>query len=691
MTTRLLPPLLLTALTVFAQPETNTVSTATELQQIVVTAAAISKYRPETTYGATFTDTPSERVPVTVDVLTEDFIRDRNVKDLDQLLSYEPGVSTGGRTMMSRTAGQYTVRGMPGNEVYLNGVVPASLATGVWMDPNVLDRIEVVKGAMGGGFGGQTVSIPGGYGAGGMVVLKTKRAELDDNFGRLESRTSVGKHLWGERIIGDWNRHNESGKVAIRLPFALASEQTFWAPSDAKPGQSFTFAPSVTFRPSEELTFGVDTLMQYSDRPAYQGISLKDGQPNQAFGYHWDTDIAEATGLDLRDYFATFSVLPWIEYRPTEAWKIRSGGAFGWSHLKFNHFGPNSVGPTQTNPYEASYYDTIYRQYSGYVHSLYTLETGPVKQTIFVGGDYIGKDQQGRSTFQSVATPTLLDPDTITPTSAYLQKFGLILQDEIEWWRFTALAGLRGDYHISANHNHAETLSPRGGLTFRIFDWLIPFANVSLTRAPNYGYYRNSTDTSTELTSEWQAIQYEAGLRVSPVEKFWITASAFQIDQNNLASTVQNVTTEEGSVRSRGFEVNASGDLTEDWSLFAGYTWLDYENRQSGAHFDRFPPNTIALYTTYRARFLYDTVWGFGWRYKDSWLETVRGEMVPQGSNVKSFSAFDASLDIPLGETCALRLAIRNIFDKRYVESARNLQSFPGEPRTFELTLRYNF
>lgn len=663
----------------------------TELNQVIVTATAISKYRPESTTSATFTDTPSEKVPVTVDVLTKDFIRDRNVKDLDQLLSYEPGVSTGGRTMMSRTAGRYTVRGMPGNEVYLNGAVPASVATGVWLDPNVLERVEIIKGPVGGGYGGQTVSTSGGYGAGGLVVLRTKQADLHDDFGGIESRTSVGKNLWGERIIGDINRHSESETMAVRLPFALSAEQPFWSPSNAKPGQSFTLSPSLTFQPSDKLKFGVDTLMQYSDRPAYQGISLLDGQPNRTYGYHWDRNIAEVTGLDLRDYFSSFSILPWVEYQPKEEWTIKAGGGFSWSHLKFHHFGPNSTGPSKRAPYEASYFDQIYRQYSAYIHNLYTLETHGVKQTFLIAGDYIGKDQQGRSSFQSVARPTLLNPENITPTATYLQKFGIVLQDEIEWWRFTALLGLRGDYHISANHNKAQTLSPRGGLSFRIADWLIPFANVSLTRAPNYGYYRNANDTSTELTSEWNAIQYEAGIRIAPVEKLWVTASAFQIDQNNLATTVQNKTTEEGSIRSRGFELNATGDITENWSLFAGYTYLDYENRKSGARFDRYPPNTIALYTTYKAKFLYNTVWGFGWRYKDGWLETIRGETTPAGSNVKSFNAFDLSVDVPLGEALALRFAIRNILDKQYVESARNLQSFPGEPRTFELTLRYNF
>ena len=67
-----------------------------DLGTVVVEGSALSKYRPETVDGATFTDLAPEKSPTVVDTLTEDFIREHNPTDLHDLLRYVPGVETGG-------------------------------------------------------------------------------------------------------------------------------------------------------------------------------------------------------------------------------------------------------------------------------------------------------------------------------------------------------------------------------------------------------------------------------------------------------------------------------------------------------------------------------------------------------------------------------------------------------------------
>ncbi|MDD4622907.1 MAG: TonB-dependent receptor, partial [Kiritimatiellae bacterium] len=58
---------------------------------------------------------------------------------------------------------------------------------------------------------------------------------------------------------------------------------------------------------------------------------------------------------------------------------------------------------------------------------------------------------------------------------------------------------------------------------------------------------------------------------------------------------------------------------------------------------------------------------------------------------------FDCSADIPLRKfggpkNVTLSLALKNIFDERYIESNRHYyQGFPGEPRTLELALQAKF
>ena len=57
-----------------------------DLGTVVVEGSALSKYRPEKVSGGTFTGEPPEKLPVVVDTLTEDFIRERNPTDLNDLL-----------------------------------------------------------------------------------------------------------------------------------------------------------------------------------------------------------------------------------------------------------------------------------------------------------------------------------------------------------------------------------------------------------------------------------------------------------------------------------------------------------------------------------------------------------------------------------------------------------------------------
>ena len=137
-----------------AEATTNEV---TDLGTIVVEGTALSRYRPATVNGATFIDAPPEELPTVVDTLTEDYIREHNPTDLHDLLRYVPGIETGGKSLLVRNPGQFTIRGMGGTEPALDGVLPIGRGAGLFMDPFLMERIEIVKGPIGslaGGAGG---------------------------------------------------------------------------------------------------------------------------------------------------------------------------------------------------------------------------------------------------------------------------------------------------------------------------------------------------------------------------------------------------------------------------------------------------------------------------------------------------------------------------------------------------------
>ena len=675
---------ILTAAALAVSAETNNVPVSTNATPIVVSATRISKYRTEQNQSSMMPFAPEE-TPQVVDVITEDFIRDRNPTDLDNLLSYVPGVYTGGKTPMSRTAGKYTLRGMNGSESYLNGMMPLSAGLGTFLDPAVIQTVEIPKGPVGATVGGQTSTL-GAYGAGGSIMIYQKRPVKDD-FIVSEFRTTLGESLQRYRLTSDINTQIVTNKLMARLPFALNVEKPFWLPDGYKWGESWTLAPSLYGEIGDSVRVGIDSLIGYSDRPSYQGIALYDGKP--APGYDWDTDLSSKS---MRARTTAFSVMPWIEWDATENLTLKTGAGIGWNSLTYDYIGPSSFVPgTPQNPAgvskESGSVDSVYERYSIYQQGNYRLETGPVTQNFTLGNDYSTKIDTMRS-----STPS---------TTTTLQKYGIYAQDALDLYGFRGVVGTRYDNFWSSSGNSGDTISPRAGLSYKITDWLIPFINVSRSSAPNFGYF-SDTAQKHELTETWTADQWEGGFRIAPAKSFWITTSYFRIDQENAPISINpnnpnGPFVSEGESRSEGVEISATGNITKNWSVYTAYTFIKYTDISGGKEFDRFPANAASYYTTYKVdKLLGGTVFGFGYRYRDDFDATSRGSYQGPHYRVNSFDVFDASVEIPIPKNwylgdASFSFAVKNIFNARYIESARNLQCFAGDPRTFELGIRSRF
>lgn len=659
--------------------ETNTVPVSTNSIPIVVSATRISKYRTEQNQSSMMPFAPEE-TPQVVDVITEDFIRDRNPTDIDNLLSYIPGVYTGGKTPMSRTAGKYTLRGMNGSEAYLNGMMPLSAGLGTFLDPAVIQTVEIPKGPVGATVGGQTSTL-GAYGAGGSIMIYQKRPVKDD-FIVSEFRTTLGESLQRYRLTSDINTQIITNKLMVRLPFALNIEKPFWLPDGYRWGESWTLAPSIYGEIGDAVRVGIDSLIGYSDRPSYQGIALCDGKP--APGYDWDTDLSSKS---MRARTTAFSIMPWIEWDATENLTLKTGAGIGWNSLTYAYRGPTKYDPILGNTYDngATQVDSVYERYSIYQQGTYRLETGPVTQHLTFGNDYSSKIDTSR--FTRPATTTTL------------QKYGVYGQDAIDLYGFRAVVGTRYDNFWSSSGNSGDTLSPRAGLSYKVTDWLIPFVNTSRSAAPNFGYLDPDGE---ELTDIWTADQWEGGVRLAPFRDFWITTSYFRIDQDKAPLSVNpnnpnGPFVSEGESRSEGVEISATGNITKNWSIYTAYTFIKYTDLSTGTEFDRFPANAVSYYTTYKVdKLLGGTVFGFGYRYRDDFDATHRGAYQNPHYRVNSFDIFDASVEIPIPKgwylgDASFSFAVKNIFNAHYIESARNLQCFAGDPRTFEFGIRSRF
>ena len=707
-----LPALILPAVAFGATNETA----VADLGQVVVEASALSKYRPERVSGGTFTDEPPEKLPVVVDTLTEDFIRERNPTDLNDLLRWVPGIETGGTSLLVRQPGLFSIRGMGGTEPAFDGVIPVGRGAGLFMDPYMMERVEVVKGpiaSLSGGAGAQQNN----NGAGGSVNMYLKGAHLRGSEREFQETTSVGRNTWRQRGMIDANEVVVEDKAAIRLPASF----DIYSPSyiangsqeGARPREQYTVAPSFIARPVEDVTFGLKTMFVSSDSPSYIGVPVWQGGPGGGYGLYESSCRKED-----RSKYMGMMVNPYVDWQVTDDWLLKFGGAFMYSHLEQNtrepytesgdglqHYFETGRWLDETEKYQTTNFSesrSFSRNFNFYARSVYTRDELPYgfRNTFVVQPDFYYRDSSG-----GFGTPT--------------SRYGVTAQDSVGWGWVTLLGGIRYDYFDENDtvvtttsrgktattaypEAHAFAFSPRGGLTIQPLDWLVFFGNLSQTQTPTLGYV--SAD-GTRPTDPWVATQYEGGFRLRPLEKLWFSASYYHIDQENMPQLDDNSGNYyfDGRNSSDGVELSLSGDITENWTAMAMYAYNFYVNHDEtgkGSEFERVPRNTVSFNTSYRfdcCDILRDVVVGMGYRFRSMSYATMRGAYVHENLRFDPSHVFDVNLSIPfskvgLSEKWFLTLGVRNLFGEEYFDTSRHYyECFAGEPRTFEIGIRGSF
>ncbi len=703
------------ALAAFADNVSGTNEVQT-LGTITVEASALSRYRPETVNGGSFTDLPPEKLPSVVDTLTEDFIREHNPTDLHDLMRFVPGIETGGKSLLIRQPGTFSIRGMGGSEPAFDGVVPIGSGAGLFMDPFLMERVEVVKGPIGslaGGAGAQQNN----SGAGGSVNLYLKGAHLRDSERIFQENTSIGRNTWRQRGMIDANELVSEDAFALRVIGAFDVYSPTYcntgSQKGADPRQSYTIAPSFIWKPAENVTVGLKTMFQKTDQPSYIGVPVWHGSP--AAGYGW---YESSCRKGDRSKYESMYINPYVDWQVTDDWLLKLGGAF-----TFSDWEQTTREPYMNNAEAANFYKTgewssgnkymtssfsqserINRNYNVYARSVYTKEELPwgLRNSLVIQPDFYYRE-------------------STSGFGAAVSRYGVTLQDSVGWGWVTLLGGVRCDYfreneqttsstntktkqttYTHYEHCDETAFSPRGGITVQPLDWLVFFANLSETVTPTLGYRDSDGNRPTD---PWTATQYEGGIRVRPLEKLWLSASYYHITQENtpVAETVNNDTFYrfEGKNRSEGVELSLSGDITENWTVMAMYAYNRYRDCNAATEvFRRNPNHSFTLSTSYRfdcCDLLRDVVIGGSYRFRSKSYATFRGTFVDDHLYFDQSHVFDINCSIPLDkvglpENWILTLGVRNLFGEKYFESARHYyECLVGEPRTFEIGVRATF
>ena len=144
----------------------------------------------------------------------------------------------------------------------------------------------------------------------------------------------------------------------------------------------------------------------------------------------------------------------------------------------------------------------------------------------------------------------------------------------------------------------------------------------------------------------------------------------------------------DGKQRVDGFEIGATGRITEDWQVIGSYTYLDSEVRKSntatevGNRLGNVPKHSGSLWTLYKLPQGVEI--GGGVRYVSS-----RYTNVANTRKVGDYWLADATVGYDINAKTTLRVNVFNIFDERYADALSGGHFIPGAGRSAVATLAF--
>ena len=212
--------------------------------------------------------------------------------------------------------------------------------------------------------------------------------------------------------------------------------------------------------------------------------------------------------------------------------------------------------------------------------------------------------------------------------------------------------------------SYATSASPAGGLVGEGVD-----SNAIPTGI-------NTSDLKPEET-----VNYELGTKWDLFHnRLSLSAAVFRTEKKNTRILVDSNTYETaGESRVDGLELSASGKITEQWQVFAGYSYLKAElvdpgkngNRQGvvqagsnkGNQMPNTPEHSFSLWTTYNVTPKL-TIGGGAFYVDQVYGDAANTVYVP------SYTRYDAMASYKLSKNVDLQLNVQNLTDKTYYDKA---------------------
>ncbi|OHT18780.1 TonB-dependent receptor [Edaphosphingomonas haloaromaticamans] len=711
--------------------------------------------------------------PQTITVISNQTIRQQNLLTLRDALSTIPGITFGAGEGGGGFGDSINLRGYSANnDITQDGVRDSGQYSRT--DPFNLQQIEVYNGANsvfnGSGSVGGTINLVSKTPqANDLTVLEAGIGT--DNYYRATVDSNVrASDLVAFRLNGMFHRNDYPDRDVEKYKrWGIAPSVTIGVDSPTRLTLSY-----VHQRDNNTPTYGVpfyitdtnDGPIAGIDSSDYYGIVNLDKQK---------ITFDQATMRVDHDFSDAISVRNLTRWQRVEQYSVTSApqGAIclvsgvqpngqacpnGLAPGKWAQGGPRGYVRDQEN--QLFYNQTDLRIVSG--------EEGGIRNTLVVGGaltweDYnIDTGSMIRNADGSAAT--LPQVDYIHPDFSYANPHYVLTArakshssnkaiyafDTVELGQFELNAGIRYEHNkgrynnlpidyppgttpltpaqLATQRNSENLFSYRFGGVFKPTENTSIYIAYANSKTPSSATVRTGCGTISApgaadpcAVAPEKARNYEIGAKADVLGGgLQLTAALFRNERSNfrvasndpsLPATLQVL---DGKSRVDGIALGATGRITEAWSIFANYTYLDSEVRQSISDFDleqgvvdpqrgnrltQTPKHSGSLWTTYA--FDFGLQLGYGFTYQGSFATNFANANNPTQYNTDNYWVHRAMASYAFGNGLTAQLNVQNIFDKKYYTNIRNNLgangvvgggwAMPGEGRSARLSLFYSF
>lgn len=558
-----------------------------------------------TGYTGTKTDTALTELPQPIKVITAEQYEAQGAISISDTVKYAAGVLANPYGRDTRVDG-FNIRGLDALQ-FRDGMRDIfSYYASITSDPYNFSRVEIVRGPASVLFGQGSI--------GGIVNLVSKTPDFDT---RGEINFVYGSYDRKE-VLGDVNLAL-ADNLAVRFVGRARDADTY---VDHVPDDRVMIAPSIRWQPTPDTDIVLTGLYQEDDTGSTSQFLPIVGtfRPNPA-NPSGQLDKYTFVGKAGWDRYAGRSLQGGaaVTHSFSDAVKLSLKARYIDSDLEYNtHYADSYSNPQdpfsvygtdgRTIGLYAGANDARMNVFSTDNNLQFNFNTGAnIEHKLLVGIDYSWNKVAKRSAdgfdivdlydidYESLATYEAAGPFTTDSQ----KQLGVYVQDQIRFFdRVSVVLGARRDRVTGSSGQKDNATTFRAGIIGEIGAGFSPFFSYTESFLPVAGRIENVDGSFGDPYVPQTGTQYEAGIKWQPTPNTLVTATAFKIkERNRVLYLAAGGTAQSGVLDTKGFEIEASHTLPDNFELLANYGYAKLKS-ESNTSLDYMPRHTASLWST---------------------------------------------------------------------------------------------